>query len=113
MDFEELIFGMNQTIFSMANSVRYRVPSPLRREEEIEWSSYVISAGDEIIEAILCSTVDITNTFRSLRTKYEKASRLAKRVNPANATRIFDVYIMVLDEVANFIFEQEARFNGR
>lgn len=113
MDFEELIYGMNQTVFSLARSVRYRMPSPLKREEEIEWSSYVISAGDEIIEAILCSTVDITNTFSSLRNKYEKASRLAKRVNPANATRIFDVYVMVLDEVTNFIFEQEARFNGR
>ena len=112
MDFEELIYGMNQTVFSLARSVRYRMTSPLKREEEIEWSSYVISAGDEIIEAILCSTVDITNTFRSLRTKYEKASRLAKRVNPANATRIFDVYIMVLDEVANFIFEQEAGIDG-
>ena len=112
MDFEELIFGMNQTIFSMAHSVRYRMPSPLRRDEEIEWSSYVVSAGDEIVDAILCSTVDITNTLRSLRNKYEKASRLAKRVNPANATRIFDVYIMVLDEVTNFIFEQEAGFDG-
>ena len=113
MDFEELIYGMNQTVFSLARSVRYKVSSPLQREEEIEWSSYVVSAGDEIIDAILCSTVDITNTLRSLRTKYEKASRLAKRVNPANATRIFDVYIIVLDEVANFVFEQEARFNGR
>jgi hypothetical protein len=113
VDFEELIFGMNQTIFSMAHSVRYRISSPLRRDEVIEWSSYVVSAGDEIVDAILCSTVDITDTLRLLRKKYEKASRLAKRVNPANATGIFDVYIMVLDEVANFIFEQEARFNGR
>lgn len=113
MDFEELIFGMNQTIFSMARSVRCRSSSPLRRDEEIEWSSYVVSAGDEIVDAILCSTIDITDTLRSLRNKYEKASRLAKRVNPANATRIFDVYIMVLDEVTNFIFEQEAGFNGR
>lgn len=113
MDFEELMYGMHQTVLSLARSVWYGAPSPLRRDEAIEWSSYVVSAGDEIIDAILCSTVDITNTLRALRNKYEKASRLAKRVNPANATRVFDVYIIVLDEVANFVLEQEARFDGR
>ena len=113
MDFEELIYGMNRAVFRLSRSVSYKKASVLQRDELLEWSSYVVTAGDEIIDAILCSTVDITNTLRLLRTKYEKASRLAKRVNPANATRIFDVYIMVLDEVANFIFEQEARFNGR
>lgn len=112
MDFEELIYGMNRVVFRLSRSVSYKKASVLQRDEILEWSSYVVTAGDEIIDSMLCSTVDITSTIASLRTKYKKASSLAKRMNSANPTRIFDVYIVVLDEIENYILEQEAKTYG-
>lgn len=113
MDFEELIYGLNRVIFSLSRSVSYKRTSALQRDELLEWSSYVVTAGDEIIDSILCSRVDITSTMASLRAKYNKASSLAKRINPSNPTRIFDVYIVVLDEIESYILEQEAKVYGR
>lgn len=113
MDFEELIYGLNQTVFSLSKSVVHKRTSVLNREEQLEWSSYVVTAGDEIIESILCSTIDITSTLCVLRNKYEKARYLSKKVNPSRSIGIFDVYIVVLDEIASFILEQEAKTDGR
>lgn len=112
MDFEELIYGMNRVVFRLSRSVSYKKASVLQRDELLEWSSYVVTAGDEIIDSILCSTVDITRTIASLRTKYKKASKLANRMNPSNPTRIFDVYVIVLDEIESYILEQEAKTYG-
>lgn len=112
MDFEELIYGMNRAVFRLSRSVSYKKASVLQRDELLEWSSYVVTAGDEIIDSILCSTVDITSTIASLRTKYKKASKLANRMNPSNPTRIFDVYVIVLDEIESYILEQEAKTYG-
>lgn len=112
MDFEELIYGMNRVVFRLSRSVSYKKASVLQRDEFLEWSSYVVTAGDEIIDSILCSAVDITSTIASLRTKYKKASTLAKRINPSNPTLIFDVYIVVLDEIEDYILEQEAKTYG-
>lgn len=108
MDFEELIYKMDQKIFSLARSVRCNSSSVLDRDERMQWSSYVITAGDDIVDALLCSTVDVTSTLRMLRKKYEKASRLSKRINPMISMSMFDVYVIVLDEIASFMLEQEA-----
>ena len=113
MDFDEIIYGMNQVVFSLSRSVRYRAPSQSQIRESIEWSSYVIAAGDDIIDAILCSSTDITDTLRSLRNKYRKASRLAKRVNPGTTTNMFDVYTYVLDDITDYILRLEAKSHGR
>ena len=109
MDFEEILFGMSQVINRMARSVRYRKASPLQIRDAAEWSSYVITAGDDIIDSILSSDVDIYTTIRALRSKYRKASYVAKRINPALATSIFDVYVYVLDEIDDYIVGLETK----
>ena len=109
MDFEEILFGMSQVINRMARSVRYRKASPLQIRDAVEWSSYVMAAGDDIIDSILSSNVDIYNTIKALRAKYLKASCVTKRINPALTTSIFDVYTYVLDEIDDYIVGLETK----
>lgn len=109
MDFEEILFGMGQVVTRMARSVRYRKASPLQTRDTVEWSSYVITAGDDIIDSILSSDVDIYETIEALRAKYRKASYVAKRINPAQTASIFDVYVYVLDEIDDYIVGLETK----
>lgn len=109
MDFEEILFGMSQVVNRMARSVRYRKASPLQVRDAVEWSSYVITAGDDIIDSILSSDVDIYATIRMLRTKYCKASCAAKRINPAVTASIFDIYVYVLDGIDDYIAGLETK----
>lgn len=109
MDFEEILFGMSQVVNRMARSVRYRKASPLQVRDAVEWSSYVVTAGDDIIDSILSSDVDIYTTIGALRAKYRKASYAAKRINPALTASIFDVYTYVLDEIDDYITGLETK----
>lgn len=109
MDFEEILFGMSQVVNLMAKSVRYRKASPLQVRDAVEWSSYVLTAGDDIIDSILSSDVDIYDTIKVLRAKYRKASYVTKYINPALTTSIFDVYIYVLDEIDDYIVGLETK----
>lgn len=109
MDFEEILFGMSQVVNRMARSVRYRKASPFQVRDAVEWSSYVVTAGDDIIDSILSSDVDIYETIKVLRAKYRKASYVAKRINPALTACIFDVYVYVLDEIDGYIVGLETK----
>ena len=109
MDFEEILFGMSQVINRMARSVRYRKASPLQVRDAVEWSSYVITAGDDIMDSILSSDVDIYATIRMLRAKYRKASYVTRRINPALTASIFDIYVYVLDEIDEYIAGLETK----
>lgn len=103
MDFEEILFGMSQVVNRMASSVRCRKASPVQIRDAVEWSSYVMTAGEDIIDSILSSDVDIYATISVLRAKYHRASCYAKRINPALTASIFDVYTYVLDEIDDYI----------
>lgn len=109
MDFEEILFGMSQVVNRMARSVRYRKVSPLQVRDAIEWSSYVTTAGDDIIDTILSSDVDIYETIKRLRAKYLTARSAAQRINPTLTASMHDVYLYVLDEIDDYIVGLETK----